>query len=194
MDIDWLYNILLSEKPSNEIRKNEDKIFELIPELRKCKGFNQNNIWHIYDVYNHILCVLDNVREDLVLRLTALFHDIGKPSSYVEDKNQVGHFPMHYEISKKIFDEFSKKHNIDNNISKLVSNLIYYHDVKLDKLNEIEISDFYNTFSYDEIKMLYEIKKADLLAQNTIYHYLLDNYLKEEEMVLSKYNKYNINI
>ena len=190
MNIDWLYNILLSDKPSILIKKNEDKVFELIPELKKCKGFNQNNIWHIYDVYNHILCVIDNTKNDLVLRLTALFHDIGKPDSYVEDKNKVGHFPMHYELSKKIFDEFSRKYNIDNDISKLISNLIYYHDVRIDKLSENEICNLCKIFSYDEIKMLYEIKKADLLAQNTIFHHLLDNYLDEEKMILSKYNKY----
>ena len=80
-----LFKILLSDKPSDRIKNNEKEIFEFIPELKDCKGFNQNNDWHVYDVYEHILHVVDYVEEDLILRLTALFHDIGKPLSYTED-------------------------------------------------------------------------------------------------------------
>ncbi len=41
--IEKLYNILLSDIPSREIKTNEIFIFELIEELEKCKNFNQNN-------------------------------------------------------------------------------------------------------------------------------------------------------
>ena len=73
-----LFSILMQGKPSEHIKRNEDLIFDMIPELKVCKGFNQNNEWHIYDVYEHILHVVDNVDNDIVLRLTALFHDVGK--------------------------------------------------------------------------------------------------------------------
>ena len=36
-----LFDILLSNNPSILIRKNEDYIFNIIPELRKSKGFSQ---------------------------------------------------------------------------------------------------------------------------------------------------------
>ena len=35
--------------------------------------------------------------------------------------------------------------------------------------------------------MLYELKKADLLAQNNKYHYLLEDYKNQKEKILSKY-------
>ena len=54
-----LFNILLSDNPSELIKYHEKEIFLLIPELEKSKGFNQNNEWHIYDVYEHILHVID---------------------------------------------------------------------------------------------------------------------------------------
>ena len=92
MSINGLFSILLSEKPSILIKQNEEDIFKLIPELKRCKGFNQNNPWHPYDVYEHILHVVDNVDNDLILRLIALFHDIGKPEVYKEDEQGIGNF------------------------------------------------------------------------------------------------------
>lgn len=42
MDMEELYNILLSENPRKQLLYNEDELFKLIPELKVCKGFNQN--------------------------------------------------------------------------------------------------------------------------------------------------------
>ena len=146
MELTELYKILLSDNPSKELLKNEEQLFELIPELNSCKGFNQNSDWHIYDVYDHILHVVDYVPKDIVLRLTALFHDIGKPLSYTEDKLGIGHFYGHWIESQKIFDSFSKKYNMDKDLSNKVSNLIYYHDINISKLNNDEKKEMYNLF------------------------------------------------
>ncbi len=187
MDIEKLYNILLSDKPSDNILASEKEIFLLIPELENCKGFNQNNEWHIYDVYEHILHVIDNVPSNLNLRLAALFHDIGKPLTYTQDEKGIGHFYGHWEKSKEIFDSFANSHNIDKSLSNLVSNLIYYHDVNISKLSDKELNVLYDKFGIEGIKMLYELKKADLLAQNNKYHYLLEDYKNQKEKILSKY-------
>ena len=95
-ELKLLFNILLSKEPSRLIKENEEYIFSIIPELKNTKGFNQNNLWHIYDVYEHILHVIDGVPGDLTLRLVALFHDIGKPFTYTVDENNVGHFYNHW--------------------------------------------------------------------------------------------------
>ena len=100
MKLDFLINILLSDKPSKNIKFNEKQIFEMIPESSACKNFNQNNIWHIYDVYDHILHVVDGVPNSLALRMAALFHDIGKPFVYTEDENEIGHFYDHWKIGR----------------------------------------------------------------------------------------------
>ena len=179
MNINDLYKILLSEKPSKLIVNNEEEIFKLIPELKMSKEFNQNNPWHIYDVYNHILHVIDNIENNLTLRLVALFHDIGKPFTYTEDENKVGHFYNHWLISQKIFDEFAIKYNIEN--KETISKLIYYHDYSLNKLDEID-----ELFTIDELTMLFKIKRADLLAQNNKYHYILNDIDKKEKELLKK--------
>ena len=105
------------------------------------------------------------------------------------DENGVGHFYGHYKESKKIFDEFSIKNNLEEKLSKNVSNLIYYHDIKISKLNEEELNVLINTFSIDEIKMLFDLKKSDLLAHNPKYHYLQNEREKEKEMIFKKYRR-----
>jgi len=85
MNFNFLNIILLEDNVYELLKENEKELFELIPELEKCKGFNQNNKWHIFDVYEHIIHVVSFVQPNKYLRLAALFHDIGKPLTYTED-------------------------------------------------------------------------------------------------------------
>lgn len=187
MTIKELYDILLDSYPIKKMLAREDEIFKLIPELKKCKNFEQNNDWHIYDVYYHTLLVVNYAHRNLILRLAALFHDIGKPSTYTVDENGIGHFHGHYIESQNIFNEFSLINNLDKNLSKEVSNLIYYHDLDISKMNEEEINNLIKIFNPNQIRLLFDLKKADLTAQNSKYHYLLNDYTKQKYMVLSKY-------
>ena len=113
MTYNKLLEILLSEDVYERLKQNEQEIFELIPELRVCKGFEQNNKWHIYDVYEHILHVVALVDNNIYLRLSALFHDIGKPNSYTKDSNGVGHFYNHWNESIKIFKKYQGRNYIN---------------------------------------------------------------------------------
>ena len=183
--MDYLKQILLQDKPSDYIRENSDKIFEMIPELKVCKGFNQNNIWHIYDVFEHILHVVDGVPKDLILRMSALFHDVGKPFVYTEDENKVGHFYFHWNKSNDIFLLFASKYNLEDSFKNMVSNLILYHDINVDKLNNDELANLLNVFDKDGIVRLFELKKSDLLAQNKKFHYLLKEYEKQKIKLLN---------
>ena len=186
MDINELYEILLSEKPSTGILLNEDRIFAMIPELEECKGFNQNSVWHIYDVYNHILKVVDNVPCNLPLRLAALFHDVGKPKRYTEDERG-GHFYGHWEESRQIFYRFAEENRLNVNLELLVSKLILHHDINLGKMTAEGIKHLLEIYSKEELEMLFELKKADLLAQNSEYHYLLDTYENQKQKLMKKY-------
>ena len=49
----------------------------------------------MYTVGEHTLHALLNVRADKVLRLTMLFHDIGKPALKTIDEDGVAHFKQH---------------------------------------------------------------------------------------------------
>lgn len=189
MELKFLIDIILEDKPSESIRKNEDEVFKMIPELSLCKNFNQKNEWHIYDVYEHILHVVDGVPNNLILRMAALFHDIGKPFVYKEDEAGVGHFYGHWNKSKEIFDKFSEKYNLDGDLRRKISNLILYHDLNIDRISEEEFNKLINVFDEDGIIMLFELKRSDLHAQNVNFHYMLDDYERQKVRVLSKMNK-----
>ncbi len=178
-----LYKILLEERPSINLLRNEESLFKLIPELKTCKGFNQNSVWHIYDVYNHILHVVDETDSSLDLRLAALFHDIGKPKTYTIDENGEGHFFGHWNESIEIFKDFAKKNNVEEALKEKVIKLIYYHDIRINKLSKDEIIKIRKELDDEEITKLYSLKKADLLAQNQKYHYMIEDLTKEEIML-----------
>ena len=184
MTLDELCNILLMNNPSIVLKNKEKELFFLIPELKKCKGFEQNSEWHIYDIYEHILHVVDNVPSNFILRLAALFHDVGKPFSYTEDENGVGHFYGHWEASQRIFNKFANKQNIDVNIRDRVSQLIYYHDINLSKLDSTELRKIIDKLGNEGIIQLFELKRADLLAQNEKYKYILTEYDIQKEKIL----------
>ena len=188
MSIEALFNILLINKPSVLIRNNEKEIFRFIPELKQCKGFNQHSIWHPYDVYEHILHVVDNVDDSIELRLAALFHDIGKPETFELDEQGRGHFPKHCKVSQDIFLKFSKKHNLPQELTNLVSNLILYHDTRFPKITEEEKEIILEEIGKDKIELLFELEKADLLAQSKEFHHpLLEQIEEQKENILSKH-------
>ena len=68
MTYNELIEILLLEDVYKKLKENEQEIFKLISELRTCKDFEQNNKWHIYDVYKHILHVVAGVDNNKIYR------------------------------------------------------------------------------------------------------------------------------
>ena len=52
----------------------------VLPEWDAMVGVKQNTIHHKYDVAEHTLHTLKHVKRDKYLRLTMLFHDMGKPA------------------------------------------------------------------------------------------------------------------
>lgn len=183
--MEFLFSILSQDKPSEFIRNNSDEIFKIIPQLAICKGFNQNNVWHVYDVFEHILHVVDSVPNNLALRLAALFHDIGKPYVYKEDENKTGHFFGHWNKSNEIFNSFAEKYKLEKPLKNLVSNLILYHDLNVAKLSNEELDELLTVFDKDGIELLFKLKQSDLLAQNPKFHYLLNDYTQQKNKLLS---------
>ena len=157
-----LYKTLNEDKPSDTLRQKEDELFELIPELGDCKGFDQHTIWHPYDVYEHTLRVVDYVPKNNYLRVAALFHDVGKSIVY----KKTGSFKNHWVDSIEVFNNFMKKHNIDDPLSTYVKYLIYYHDLPANLIPDSVVF----LFGVEGIQRLYEFKEADLRAQNPDFY------------------------
>lgn len=169
----------------NMLKQNEKELFKLIPELEICKGFNQNSKWHIYDVYEHILNVISTTDSNLCLRISSLFHDIGKPLTYTLDENGVGHFYNHWNKSIEIFKKYEDKLNLTAEEKNLIINLIFYHDINIEKMNIEDLNKMLNKIGIENISLLFSLKKSDLLAQSPEYHYLITNINNQEQKIKS---------
>lgn len=77
-------------------------IFQLIlPELEECVDFEQNE-FHSEDVFQHTLTVVERAPQEKLLRLAALFHDLGKPKSLTISEDGRRHFYKHEMYSEDI--------------------------------------------------------------------------------------------
>lgn len=177
-----LKKILLADEPSNLIRENKNSIFELIPELKICDGFDQHNDYHIYDVLEHILHVLDGVENNYLLRIAALFHDIGKPCCFVLDDNGVGHFYGHWNESIRIFNKYIEMFELNEEEVTFIHNLIFYHDLEF-KTDNLEI--FKSVFG-DNLPLLISLKRSDVLAQNPKYESRLIELEENRQLIMIK--------
>ncbi len=160
-----LIQILITDNPSHYIRENLAIFFEILPELKPMYQFDQKNPWHIYDVLEHTLVVLENTEKNIFLRFAALFHDVGKPSKFFTDAKGIGHFYGHPEKSEEIFSSVATRLKMDNKTKKLVSRLIKDHDSKLSKKSD-NIYEFLKVHGFDYTLLLFKLKRADNLSQN----------------------------
>jgi poly(A) polymerase len=87
-----LRRMLTSPRPrlAIELLDSGELLAAILPEIAACKGVPQSG-YHTHDVYGHTLLTVERVAPDLVLRLAALFHDSGKPSTATPDGAFTGH-------------------------------------------------------------------------------------------------------
>ena len=169
MNFQKLMTLLMHDNVYDSLKENEEGVFNLLPELKVCKGFDQKNRWHIYDVYEHILRVVSGVEGNLVLRLTALFHDMGKPPAFTQDAQGVGHFYGHWERSEEVFQKYAPLLGLPQEETALIRALIFYHDVNVDRMTSEELEQMIARIGKQNLRLLFAIKRADLMAQNPIF-------------------------
>jgi poly(A) polymerase len=89
---DELRKMLVSERPrlAIELLEAGGLLEVVLPELSACKGVEQSG-YHTHDVYGHTLLAVGLTPPDLVVRLAAVFHDVGKPSTATPEGAFTGH-------------------------------------------------------------------------------------------------------
>ncbi len=105
---DELDKILLTKDPTYGIRLLRDSglLPHIAPELQQAVGMTQNK-HHKDDVFDHTMEVLNNTKPELVQRLMALFHDIGKVATREETPTGV-HFIGHENVGADIVDRIMR--------------------------------------------------------------------------------------
>lgn len=167
-------------------------LFYVIPELSRLVNLEQPSKYHNHDAFNHTMEAVKYSENDLVLRLTMLLHDIGKPDTYNKDENGkitfYGHGIKGERIAYKILGGLGYNKNLINEVCMYIRHHMDYaptdksfnkmlkelgNDIgKVDKLLKVKLYDSYASKGED-----------DELADNARN---IDN---EYRKILSKYQR-----
>lgn len=171
-----LVKLLVSSNPDYLRMAYETGVTAVIlPEFDHAMCTKQVHPHHCYSVGEHILHTLTHVSCDKVLRLAALFHDIGKPNTMTIDKDGITHFYGHAEMSAKIAATILRRLRFDNDTTKKVVQLVTYHDYGNSEKPDIRfIRRAMNKIGEDIFPLLLQLKKADIMAQS--------DYMREKKL------------
>ena len=94
----------------------------ILLELAACKGVTQTG-YHTHDVFGHTLLAVEGTPPDLLTRLAALFHDVGKPRTAKGDGTFIGHEEVGAEMARGALERlrFSQRE------VEVVTNLVRLH-------------------------------------------------------------------
>ena len=161
-----LVKLVISPHPENLRIAWETGITAVIlPEFNDCMKTQQHNPHHCYSVGEHTLKAMEAIRADKVLRLTMLFHDIGKPEKLITDEKGIDHFYGHPALSEEMSRNILRRLKFDNHTIHLVSRLVRYHDYKVEPIQR-NVRRAIMKVGEDIFPYLFEVKQADIDAQS----------------------------
>jgi len=111
----------------------------IIPELNKLKNLKQNK-HHDFDVLGHTNQVISKTSPELITRLAAMLHDIGKVKTKELINSEI-HFYRHEEVGAEMASEILKRLKYPNDIVETVTMMISNHMRLKSAGDEAKISD-----------------------------------------------------
>ena len=156
---------LLGKNVKNAILENYEILGEIIPEINRMQGFDQQTKWHIYDVLTHTAVAVENIPPVVHLRLAAFLHDTGKVHTFTVDERGAGHFYGHNEKSAEIAHSYLTKYKYDNFTKDRVTRLVKVHNTPIEE-DRILIKRRLNRMGNECFFDLIELQIADNKAQN----------------------------
>lgn len=168
---DELCKILISPNPSKGIKLlQETNLLEVIlPDINSLVGFSSKCSNHNRNVFSHTLKVIDNTNDNLILRLSALFHDVGKINTLTPLNNGSFYgFPGHCLEGSIMAKKILSNLRFDNNTIEIVCKLIEYHLVlNVDTMpTKYEVKKLLNSVGKDNMPLLFALQRADIKSLN----------------------------
>lgn len=162
---DELCKILITDYPVNGIELlKETKLLEhILPEVYDLIGKTPLCTNHNRDIFKHTMSVLKQTPNNLLLRLSALLHDVGKVKLIKSNKNNLkfrGHAEFSYEMSKSTLQRLK----FDNNTIKTVSTLIRYHMEVYENPTKLQIKYLIRNVGVENIPLLFDLQRSDILG------------------------------
>lgn len=137
----------------------------LLPMMCHEVAFEQNSAHQFLDVFEHTSLATGLIEPDLILRLTMLLHDIGKPFTWQIGADGQDEFPDHDVVGAKLANAVLRYLRYDNKTRREVVRLVRHHndmlidDRRLLRHNLAELGT-------DTVYRLISVKVADILAHD----------------------------
>ena len=137
----------------------------ILPEFDVMMVTEQENLHHCYHVGEHTIHTMMNIAPEKVLRLTMLFHDMGKPATKSIDEKGVAHFRGHVCVSEEIARRILQRLKFDNDTIRKVSKLVRFHDYRMPAASKY-VRRAMNRIGEDLFPYYLLVQRADIAGQS----------------------------
>jgi putative nucleotidyltransferase with HDIG domain len=154
----------------------------IVPELVKSVGFRQNR-YHAWDVWRHTLRCVDFAPADLVVRLSALLHDVAKPRSAAPKEGAPGEhtFYDHEKLGAEMASQILLRLRLPKREVERVSLLVREHNWHyLPEWNDATVRRTLARIGPSELPALWALRRADLQARGKLVAEGLSNQAEAE--------------
>ncbi len=166
--------LLCGENVKRALMDYRDIVCNVVPALGIINGYDQNNPHHCFELYEHTVNCVSYIENDLHLRLTALFHDTGKPLCRTIDSEGIYHFKGHPAVSESITSAALKEMRLPTKLCEKICLLIKYHDERM-KPERVMIKRMLSKLGSEAFFDLLKMQRVDILSQNPKFYYRLEN-------------------
>lgn len=142
-------------------------IFDMIPTF-KTLNISHDQPAHRYDIITHTYYVVQGVSDNRLVKLAALFHDIGKPTAKFRGQDGVYHYWGHPDISYEMTYEIMKCLEYDEETIEIVTSMVKYHDTYINKTDEL-FDIVVNQIKPENMHLFCELQISDLNAHTEKY-------------------------
>jgi tRNA nucleotidyltransferase (CCA-adding enzyme) len=202
-----LEKLIISDNPGKLITAYEVGITKVVlPEFDRMMECPQNTPYHMYNVGEHTIKVMENVPNNKKMRWAALLHDVGKPDTMTYDKKdpQRVHFYGHAKKGSQMVPGIMRRLKMDNKTIKLVTRLVECHDDRTDEgeMNPISVRKSVHKIGKDIYAQYLQLAYADFQGKSEYgkqkgfdkyiytceqFQYIMENHIctSKEEMAVS---------
>lgn len=131
-----------------------------LPDLLPAVNFLQHSRYHHLDVWGHTAAAVNAAAPVLAVRLALLFHDIGKPDTFMRGEDGAGHFYGHAEKSAELAAKAFERLCLPSKLKREVISLVRLHDRPIES-TERAVRRALSKYGEDFFFLLLEVKKGD---------------------------------
>ena len=191
---DEFIKIIESPKPAQGLAMLQKLglLKHFIPELEEGIGCHQGGA-HIYDVFEHLLGALQHSADKgytTNVRLSALFHDIGKPRTKREPKGKskptfYGHEVVGANMTRKILERLNVSRETVSYVTNMVRRHMFFSDTE--KITLSAVRRVVSNVGTDHIWELMQVRECDRVGMKKVeapyrlrkYHAMIEQVLRD---------------